>query len=65
MVIMKYIENPLTIKSRKMDIRMWVLVTDWEPHTVWMYESTRVRLAGSDYNPDNNDLDAHLTNIMY
>ena len=59
---MKYIENPLTIRSRKMDIRMWVMVTDWEPLTTWVYEGTRARLAYSVYNLDNNDLDSHLTN---
>ena len=62
MVIMKYIENPLTIKSRKMDIRMWVLITDWNPLTIWVFEECYIRLAYSSYSPDNNDLQSHITN---
>ena len=62
LVAMKYIENPLLIESRKMDIRMWVLVTEWDPLTVWVYEECYIRLAYSTYNPDNNDLESHITN---
>ena len=37
MVAQKYVENPLTIDGHKMDIRVWVLITDFDPLTVRVY----------------------------
>ena len=37
MVAQKYVENPLTIDGHKMDIRVWVLITDFDPLTVWVF----------------------------
>ena len=62
-VIQKYIENPLLYEGRKLDIRQWVLVTDWNPMTVYFYEECYIRLSTSQY--DMLDLDnkfSHLTN---
>lgn len=61
-MIQKYIENPLILNRRKFDIRQWVLVTDWNPLTVWIYDQCYIRLAIKEYDPKTKDNYAHLTN---
>jgi len=67
-IVQKYIENPLTSKklaektSRKFDLRLWILVTDFDPLTVWFYEEFIIRLAMQDYEDDTLDIKKHLTN---
>ena len=41
---------------------MWVLVTDWNPLTVWVYGKSYLRFAMLDYDPNNRHRYAHLTN---
>jgi tubulin monoglycylase TTLL3/8 len=53
----------MIIKNRKFDLRVWVIVTDWNPLTVWYYKKPYVRFPAHDYNP--NDIDnnySHLAN---
>lgn len=52
----------MIIASKKFDIRQWVLVTDWNPLTVWIYEECYIRFAMMDYDPSNKSNFAHLTN---
>jgi len=62
-IAQKYIENPLIIKNKKFDIRQWVLVSDWEPLTIWFYQECYIRFTAQSFDP--NDLAnkfAHLTN---
>ena len=53
----------MIVKNRKFDLRIWVVVTDWNPLTIWMFKKPYVRLPAHDYNP--NDIDnnySHLAN---
>ncbi|DBA05064.1 TPA: hypothetical protein N0F65_000752 [Lagenidium giganteum] len=62
-VAQKYIENPLLICRRKFDIRQWVLVTCWDPLTVWFYQDCYLRFSSEEYQMDDlTDQYVHLTN---
>ena len=48
---------------RKFDIRVWVLVTDWNPLTIWYFKKPYVRLPAHDYDVENLDNNySHLAN---
>ena len=62
-VAQKYIENPMIIQGRKFDIRQWVLVTSWNPLTIWFWNKPYIRFPAAEYDPNNlNDRFVHLTN---
>mmetsp|Transcript_13120 Transcript_13120/g.20376 ORF Transcript_13120/g.20376 Transcript_13120/m.20376 type:complete len:139 (-) Transcript_13120:336-752(-) len=62
-IAQKYIENPLIVKNRKFDIRVWVTVTDWNPLTIWYFNRPYVRFPAHDYNPaDLTNNFSHLAN---
>ena len=51
-VIQKYIENPLIIKGRKFDIRQWVLVTNLNPLTIYLFDTPYIRFGAEEYHLD-------------
>ncbi|ETP54673.1 hypothetical protein F442_00680 [Phytophthora nicotianae P10297] len=62
-VAQKYIENPLLLCKRKFDVRQWVLVTGWDPLTVWFNEDCYLRFSSEEYSMDDlSDQYVHLTN---
>jgi tubulin monoglycylase TTLL3/8 len=61
-VAQKYIENPFLINGKKFDIRQWVIVTDWNPVTIYIYDECYFRLCMQDYNLDTFDPFVHLSN---
>ena len=51
-VIQKYIENPLIIKNRKFDMRQWVLVTNFNPLEVYLFDTPYIRFGAEDFHLD-------------
>lgn len=64
-VISEYVSNPHLIDGLKYDLRVYALVTSFDPLIVYVYEEGLVRLATTKYSLDPEALDnkfIHLTN---
>ena len=48
-VVQRYIENPFLINKRKVDIRIWVVLTSVYPLVYWIYDNHYMRLASSEF----------------
>ena len=55
-IVSRYIDNPLLIKNKKFDMRMYVLVTSYHPLRIYLYEEGLARFATEDYSNDSNIL---------
>lgn len=64
LVISKYIDNPLLIHGLKFDLRLYVLVTNFDPLKIYVYNEGLVRFASEPYNLESikSNVYAHLTN---
>ena len=64
LVISKYIDNPLLINGLKFDLRLYVLVTSFDPLKIYIYNEGLVRFASETYNIETikSNIYAHLTN---
>ena len=61
-VISKYIKNPLLINGLKFDLRLYVLITSFEPLKIYLYQEGLVRFASEEYDSQNKNKYVHLTN---
>ena len=63
-VISKYITNPLLINGYKFDLRIYVVVTCYEPLRVYVYKEGLARFASETYTAkfNKNNKYMHLTN---
>ena len=50
------------MENRKFDIRQWVVVTSWDPLTIWLYQEPYVRFCVAEYDPKGVSRKNHLTN---
>ncbi|OMJ86723.1 hypothetical protein SteCoe_11735 [Stentor coeruleus] len=48
-IVSKYIENPLLLNNLKCDLRLYILVTSFEPLKIFIYEEGLARFACEDY----------------
>ena len=65
MVIQKYVPNPLLLDGYKFDLRIYVLVTSFQPLEAFLYREGFGRFATEPYSlapADRHNLFAHLTN---
>ncbi|KAJ3024975.1 UNVERIFIED_CONTAM: Tubulin polyglutamylase ttll4 [Siphonaria sp. JEL0065] len=63
----KYIQNPYLIDKKKFDIRLYVVVTSFDPLRIYLYKEGIVRFAGENYSTNSSKSSIrnryiHLTN---
>jgi hypothetical protein len=67
-LVTKYIPNPGTLKGRKYDMRLYVLITSYDPLIVYLHNNGIVRIASEEYKLDLKTLKnlwIHLTNTSF
>ena len=62
MVVSHYIDNPLLINGYKFDLRVYVLITCFDPLRIYIYEEGLGRFATVKYDSVKNSKFKHLTN---
>jgi tubulin polyglutamylase TTLL4 len=63
-VVNQYLMQPHLINGYKYDLRVYVLVTSFDPLTIFVYEDGLVRFATQPYSTKNRkDTFCHLTNF--
>ncbi|KAM6976788.1 protein polyglycylase TTLL10 [Aplochiton taeniatus] len=60
-IVQRYVQNPLLLVGRKFDVRSYFLIACTAPYMVF-FRHGYVRLTCDLYDPNSNNLSAHLTN---
>ena len=64
-IVSKYVSKPHLIRGYKYDLRLYVLVTSFDPLKIYMFKDGLVRLASVPYSTSKSSLKqrfVHLTN---
>eukprot|EP00818_Percolomonas_sp_WS_P009383 CAMPEP_0117447850 /NCGR_PEP_ID=MMETSP0759-20121206/7090_1 /TAXON_ID=63605 /ORGANISM="Percolomonas cosmopolitus, Strain WS" /LENGTH=612 /DNA_ID=CAMNT_0005240203 /DNA_START=421 /DNA_END=2259 /DNA_ORIENTATION=- len=62
-LIQEYLPNPFLIDRKKWDLRIYVLVTSYNPVRVYVFDNGLVRFCTEDFDINSNSRFAHLTNF--
>jgi len=65
-VVSRYVEHPLLVGGRKFDLRIYVLVTNYNPLRAYVHKEGFARFCTAKYSSSPTDLDnvlMHLTNV--
>eukprot|EP00994_Dinema_validum_P007437 NODE_611_length_1504_cov_89.870103_g451_i0.p1 GENE.NODE_611_length_1504_cov_89.870103_g451_i0~~NODE_611_length_1504_cov_89.870103_g451_i0.p1 ORF type:complete len:419 (-),score=94.89 NODE_611_length_1504_cov_89.870103_g451_i0:159-1415(-) len=65
-IVQRYIDRPLLVGGRKFDLRIYALVTSYQPLTVWLYRAAFCRFTQQRYSmnlKNIGDTFVHLTNV--
>ena len=62
-IVSRYIPNPLLINDLKFDLRIYVLISSFDPLRIYIYDEGLARFASEPYKPGcKNNRFMHLTN---
>mmetsp|Transcript_35286 Transcript_35286/g.45277 ORF Transcript_35286/g.45277 Transcript_35286/m.45277 type:complete len:401 (+) Transcript_35286:88-1290(+) len=66
-IVQRYIMDPYLVGGKKFDLRLYALVTNFSPLTVWMHRTGFARFTNTRYNNDIKNIEnmfVHLTNVV-
>ncbi|KAJ1472248.1 tubulin-tyrosine ligase/Tubulin polyglutamylase, partial [Baffinella frigidus] len=61
-IVQRYLDKPLLIDGRKFDLRLYVLVTCFDPLRIYLFDEGLVRMATEPYSHNPKPQNRHLTN---
>jgi tubulin polyglutamylase TTLL4 len=64
-LLSRYIQDPQLINNKKYDLRLYIVITGFQPLKIYLYEEGLVRFASEEYNMDDSNKHnryMHLTN---